>query len=117
MPRVKRGKTTHKKREKLLAQVKGFRWGRKSKFRAAKQAVLKAWSYSYRDRKRRKGDFRRLWQIKINAAARENGLSYSKLIQGLKKAKIELDRKILADLALNNPEVFQAVVNEVKKHA
>lgn len=114
MPRVKRGTTTHKKREKLLAQAKGFRWGRKSKYRAAKQALMKAWSYSYRDRKKRKGDFRRLWQVKINAAVREHGLSYSKFIQGLKKAKIELDRKILADLAVNNPEVFQAIVEKVK---
>jgi len=75
---------------------------------------MKAWSYSYRDRKRRKGDFRRLWQVKINAAVREHGLSYSKFIQGLKKAEIELDRKILADLAANNPEVFQAIVEKVK---
>lgn len=97
-----------------MAQAKGFRWGRKSKYKAAKQALMKAWSYSYRDRKRRKGDFRRLWQIRINAAARENGLSYSKFIAGLKKAKIELDRKILSDLAANHPDVFGAVVEKVK---
>lgn len=114
MTRVKRGKTKKKKRERLLKHVKGFRWGRKSKARTAKEALRHAWSYSYRDRRRKKRDFRRLWQIKINAAAREQGLSYSKFINLLKKNKIELDRKILADLAVKDPEIFKKIIDKVK---
>jgi large subunit ribosomal protein L20 len=115
MVRVKTGKISHKRREKLLKYTKGFRWGRKSRLRAAKEAVLHAWSHAYRDRKRKKREFRRLWQIQINAACREHGLSYSKFIQGLKEKKIELDRKILAQLAQNHPEIFKKIVEEVKK--
>lgn len=114
MPRTKRGKTTHKRRKNLLKQAKGFRWGRKSKYKLAKQALMKAWSYAYRDRKARKRDFRELWQIQINAGCRQNGLSYSKFINLLKKNKIELNRKILAQLAKEKPEVFKKIVEEIK---
>jgi len=114
MTRVKSGKISHKKREKLLKYTKGFRWGRKSRLRAAKEAILHAWSHAYRDRKRKKRDFRRLWQIQINAACREHGLSYSKFIYGLKQKKIELDRKILATIAQNHPEIFAKIVEEIK---
>jgi len=98
----------------LLKHTKGFRWGRKSRLRAAKEAILHAWTYAYRDRKRKKREFRRLWQIQINAACREHGLSYSKFIYGLRQKKIELDRKILANLAQNHPEIFAKIVEEIK---
>jgi large subunit ribosomal protein L20 len=113
--RVKTGTISHKRREKLLKYTKGFRWGRKSRLRAAKEALLHAWTHAYRDRKRKKRDFRRLWQIQINAACREHGLPYSKFIHGLKQKKIELDRKILAQLAQNHPEIFAKIIEEVKK--
>ena len=112
--RIKRGKITHRKRERLLKYTKGFHWGRKSKYRLAKEALLHAWTYTYRDRKRKKREFRRLWQIQINAACRQHGLSYSKFICGLKQKKIELDRKILAKLAQNHPEIFEKIIKEVK---
>jgi len=112
--RIKRGKITHRKRERLLKYTKGFHWGRKSKYRLAKEALLHAWTYTYRDRKRKKREFRRLWQIQINAACRQHGLSYSKFICGLKQKKIELDRKILAKLAQNQPEIFEKIIEEVK---
>ena len=114
MTRVKRGKTAHKKREKLLKHTKGFKWGRKSKERAAKEALLHAWSHAFRGRKEKKRDYRTLWQTQINAASRIHGLTYSKLIAGLKKANILIDRKILADLAQNEPEVFEKIVNKIK---
>ncbi|OGZ35966.1 MAG: 50S ribosomal protein L20 [Candidatus Portnoybacteria bacterium RIFCSPHIGHO2_02_FULL_40_23] len=114
MPRVKRHKIAHKRRKNLLKHAKGFKWGRKSKYRLAKDALMHAWSHAYKDRKRKKRDFRRLWQIRINAASRENGLTYSKFINKLKKAKIELDRKILADLAMNHPEIFKKIIEKVK---
>ena len=110
MARVKRGVQAHKKRERLLKQTKGYRWHRKSKEKAAREALLKAWTYQYRDRRNKKRDFRRLWQIKINAAARENGTTYSRLIHALKQKNIGLDRKILADLAENEPKIFSEVV-------
>lgn len=115
MPRVKRGKTHLKKRKKLLKAVKGYKWGRKKTIKLARPAMLKAGAYAYRDRKNKKRDFRRLWQIKINAAVREHDLTYSKFINLLKKNKIELDRKILADLAENNPKVFEKIVKEAQK--
>ena len=115
MVRVKTGKISHKRREKLLKYTKGFRWGRKSRLRAAKEAILHALNHAFRDRKRKKREFRRLWQIQINAACREHGLSYSKFIHGLKQKKIGLDRKILAQLAQNHPEIFAKIVEEVKK--
>jgi len=114
MVRVKRGKITHKKRERLLKHTKGFRWGRKSKYRLAKIALMKAWKYAYRDRRTKKREFRALWQIQINAACRSLGISYSKFICGLKKNKIELDRKILANLAQNHPQIFAKIVEKVK---
>src|SRR3989344_744115 len=110
MPRVKRGTIQHKRRERLLKHTKGFLWTRKSKYRQAKEALLHAWSFQFADRKKKKRNFRRLWQIKSNAAARENGISYSKLINLLKKAGIELDRKILADLAEHEPEIFKKIL-------
>ena len=94
----------------MLKHAKGFMWTRKSKYRQAKEALLHAWSFQFADRKKKKRDFRRLWQIKINAAARENGVIYSKFVNQLKKQNIELDRKILADLAENHPEIFKQLV-------
>ncbi len=110
MPRVKRGTIAHARRKRLLKHAKGFMWTRKSKYRQAKEGLLHAWSFQFADRKKKKRDFRRLWQLKINAAARENGTTYSKLINQLHRANIDLDRKILADLAHHNPEVFKKVI-------
>ena len=115
MSRIKRGKIAHKRRKHLLKYTKGFRWGRKSKYRLAKDALLHAWTYAYRDRKKKKGDFRKLWQIQINAACRQNNLSYSKFINALKKNKIELDRKILAELAKNYPQIFGKIIERVRQ--
>lgn len=115
MVRVKKGKAAHKRRKHLLKYAKGFRWGRKSKYHQAKEALFHAWSHAYKDRKRKKREFRKLWQIQINAACREQGLSYSKFIYGLKEKKIEIDRKILAELAQNQPEIFAKIVEEIKK--
>ena len=109
MVRVKRGKIAHKRRKYVLAEAKGFRGGRKSKYRLAKIALMKAWSYAYRDRKRKKREFRRLWQIQINAACRNLGITYSKFIHQLKQKNIALDRKILAQLAKEHPQIFEAV--------
>jgi|SRR3989344_4488854 len=114
MTRVKRGIIAHKKREKLLKLTKGFRWGRKSKERAAKEALLHALSRAFKGRKEKKRNFRQLWQVQINAGAREHSLSYSKLIAGLKKQNIILDRKILADIAKNHPAVFEKIVQKTK---
>lgn len=114
MPRVKRGTIAHKKRERLLKLAKGFRWGRKSKERAAKEALLHALSRKFRGRKEKKRNFRSLWSVRINAGARAEGISYSKLIAGLKKKNVKLDRKILADIAKNEPAVFKRVVELVK---
>lgn len=112
MPRVKRGTIAHKKREKLLKKVKGFRWGRKSKERAAKEALLHAESRMFRGRKEKKRNFRSLWTVRLNAAARENGTTYSKLIAGMKKNKIELDRKVLADMAQSAPDALKKVIEK-----
>jgi len=114
MSRVKRGKIANKRRKKLLKYAKGFKWSRNTHYRAAKEALLHAWSKSYYDRKKKKGDFRTLWQIKIGAACQEQGLSYSKFTGALKKANIELDRKILADIAQNNPDVFVKIIEKIK---
>lgn len=114
MPRVKRGVIAHKRREKILKYAKGFRWSRKSKERAAKEALLHAWAHQFADRKRKKREFRRLWNIRVNAGARLHGLSYSKLIAGLKRKNIRLDRKILADLAEHEPKVFEQIVAATK---
>lgn len=115
MVRVKKGKPAKKRRKHLLKYVKGFRWGRKSKFRFAKPAIYHAWEYAYRDRKVRKRDFRKFWELQINTACRKLGISYSRFIVGLKKNKIELDRKILAQLAQNHPEIFEKIVEKVKE--
>ena len=114
MTRVKGWKMSHKKRKHLLKYAKGFRWGRKAKYRAAKEALYHAWEYAYRDRRAKKREFRALWQIQINAACRQAGISYSRFIAGLKKNKIELDRKILSDLAQNQPKIFEKIVEKVK---
>ena len=115
MPRVKRGIGANKRRKNLLKHTKGFRWGRKSKYVAAKEAMQHAWEYAYRDRKAKKRTFRNLWNIQINAACREKGLTYSKFIAGLKKNKIEVDRKVLSQLAQKNPEVFEKIVEKAKE--
>lgn len=115
MPRVKRAKIHLKKRRTIRKATKGYKWARKSSVRLGKTAMLKAGQHALQDRRKKKGQMRRLWQIRINAAVREHGLTYSKFIAGLTKAKIEIDRKILADLAVNNPKVFKAIVDEVKK--
>lgn len=110
MTRVKRGVKQHQRRERILKHTKGFRWTRKSKLRQAKEALLHAWSFQFADRKKKKRTARTLWQVKINAASRENGISYSKLIAQLKKAHIELDRKILADIAEHHPDIFAKIL-------
>lgn len=115
MSRVKRGVTAHAKHKKVLKQAKGYYGRRKSTIRVAKQAVEKANQYAYRDRKVRKRNFRALWIQRINAAVRPAGLTYSRLIDGLNKAGIEVDRKVLADLAVNEPAAFAAIVDEAKK--
>lgn len=114
MTRVKKGVHALKRRRKILKQTKGFRHGRKSKERQAKEALLHAGAYAFAHRRDRKGHNRKLWTIKINAGAREHGLSYSKLIGALKKKNILLDRKILANLAENNGESFARVLNTIK---
>ncbi|OGZ67550.1 MAG: 50S ribosomal protein L20 [Candidatus Staskawiczbacteria bacterium RIFCSPHIGHO2_02_FULL_34_10] len=113
MTRIKKGKTARKHRKHLLKQAKGFKYGRKSKYKLAKDALRHAWTYSYRDRKVKKRDFRQLWQLQINAACRALGINYSRFINGLKKKNIEIDRKILSQLIVKNPEVFKKIVEEV----
>lgn len=114
MVRIKRGTTAHKRRKNLLKHAKGFMWGRKSKYKAAKEALMHAWSYAYRDRRTKKRDFRGLWQMQINAACRECGMSYNKFIAGLKKHNIDLDRKVLSELARTKPEIFKQIVEKAK---
>ena len=114
MPRVKRAVHSHKKRRKVLKLAKGFRGGHGRLLRSAKEAVARALRYAYRDRRVRKREFRALWIVRVNAAARENGLSYSRLLFGLKKAGVEVDRKILADLAVNDAAAFQALAEKAK---
>ena len=114
MARVKRGVTSHAKHKKVLKAVKG-QWGRrKNTIRAAKQALEKSLQYAYRDRKAKKRDFRSLWIQRINAGVREEGLTYAKFINGLNKSGIKLDRKVLADIAYNNPEAFKSLVKKVQ---
>jgi large subunit ribosomal protein L20 len=115
MPRVKRGKSHLKRRKNILAQTKGYMWGRKSKIKLAKVAILKAGKNAYRDRRAKKRDMRGLWQIKINAGARQNGITYSKLMGQVHKKDIVIDRKILAVLAEKYPEAFKAVVAAATK--
>ena len=114
MSRIKRAVQARKHRKNVLKHTKGFKYGRKSKFKLAKDALRHAWTYAYRDRKNNKRTFRNLWNLQINALARENGITYSRFINALKKNKIEIDRKVLSELANNYPEVFIKIVEEVK---
>ncbi len=114
MPRVKRGVTARARHKKVLALAKGYRGRRKNVFRMAKQAVMKAGQYAYRDRRTRKRVFRQLWIARINAAARGLGITYSKFMAGLKQASIDIDRKMLAELAVNDPAAFGSIVAKVK---
>ena len=114
MPRVKRGVTAKARHKKVLKQAKGYYGARSRVYRVAKQAVIKAGQYAYRDRRQRKRQFRALWIVRINAQSRECGLSYSQLINGLKKASIELDRKVLADMAVHDKVAFAAVAERAK---
>lgn len=114
MPRVKRGVAAKARHKKIMAQAKGYYGARSRTFKVAKQAVIKAGQYAYRDRRQRRRQFRALWITRINAQARECGLSYSKFIAGLKKANIELDRKVLADMAVYDKQAFAEVAEKVK---
>ena len=110
MTRVKRGVAANKRRKNLLKHAKGYMWGRKSKYHLAKTATMHAWSSAFGDRRKKKGNIRREWQVQINAAARERGITYSQLISNLKKANIELDRKILSTIANIEPKAFDKVL-------
>jgi len=114
MARIKRGVTAHAKHKKVLKLAKGYYGARSRTYRSAKQAVIKAGQYAYRDRRQRKRQFRALWIVRINAAAREHGLSYSLFIAGLKKAAIDVDRRVLADLAMHEKEAFGALAQQAK---
>jgi large subunit ribosomal protein L20 len=114
MARVKRGVTARRRHKKILKQAKGYRGARSRVFRVAKQAVTKAGQYAYRDRRQRRRQFRALWITRINAASRANGLTYSRLIAGLKKAEVALDRRVLSDLAVHDKEAFSAIVERAK---
>jgi len=115
MSRVKRSVQARKHRKNWLKHAKGFTYGRKSHFKLAKDALRHAWTYAFRDRRAKKRSFRNLWNIQINALARQNGMTYSKFIDGLKKNKIELDRKVLSQLANSYQDIFTRVVEEIKK--
>jgi large subunit ribosomal protein L20 len=115
--RIKRGFKARRRRKKILKLAKGYRGGRSKLYRTAADAVDKALQYAYRDRRARKRDFRRLWIARINAAARLNSLSYSRLIQGLKRARVEVDRKILAELAVSDPNAFSYMAGIAAEHA
>jgi large subunit ribosomal protein L20 len=112
--RVKRAANAHKKRREVLAQASGYRGQRSRLYRKAKEQVTHSLVYAYRDRKQRKGDFRQLWITRINAAARANGMTYNRFIQGLRLAEVEVDRKILADLAVNDPAAFASLVETAR---
>lgn len=114
MPRVKRGVTAHARHKKVIEQAKGYRGRRKNVFRVARQAVTKAAQYAYRDRRQRKRQFRALWIARINAAAREHGLSYSRLIDGLNKSNIDIDRKVLAEIAVSDKYAFAQLAEQAK---
>lgn len=116
MPRVKRGVTAHARHKKILNLAKGYRGRRSKVYRVAKEAVMKAGQYAYRDRRQRKRQFRALWIARINAGARELGLKYSTLMNGLKKASIEVDRKVLSDLAVFDKPAFAALANQARAH-
>lgn len=114
MARVKRGVVAGKRHKKVLDKAKGYYGARSKVYRVAKQAVIKAGQYAYRDRRQRKREFRALWITRINAAARMHGLSYSKLISGLRRAEIDVDRKVLADIAVHDPDAFAAIAEQAK---
>lgn len=114
MARVKRGVQANRRHKKVLARAKGYYGARSRVYRVAVQAVMKAGQYAYRDRRNKKRTFRRLWIVRINAGARLNGLSYSRLINGLKKANVEIDRRILADIAMHDANAFAAICNTAK---
>jgi large subunit ribosomal protein L20 len=114
MPRVKRGVTARARHKKVLDQAKGYRGRRNNVYRIAKEAVMKAGQYAYRDRRTKKRDFRALWIVRINAAVRELGMSYSAFINGLKKAEIDIDRKVLADLAVHDRTAFNRIAEQAK---
>src|SRR3989338_6233999 len=114
MVRVKRGKISIKRRRSVLKAAKGYMWGGKTKERAARERLMHAWSHAYRDRKKKKREIKKLWQIKIKAAAREEGMSYSKFMAALKRAHIEIDKKILAELAEKEPQAFKKIAEIVK---
>lgn len=114
MARVKRGVVARRRHRKILNRAKGYYGARRKVFRVAKQAVIKAGQYAYRDRRQRKRDFRRLWIARINAGARQHGLSYSRFMNGLKRAEIQVDRKILADLAVRDKAAFQALAEKAR---
>ncbi len=115
MARTKRSVAKRKRKKRTIKQAKGYKWSRKSKYKAAKEALMHSWSNAYRDRRRKKRDFRQLWQIRINAACKQQGISYSKFINRLKKNNIELNRKVLSELAKDHPEIFKKIVSEVKE--
>ena len=117
MPRVKRGVTARAAHKKVIARAKGFRGRRNNVFRIANEAVMRAGQYAYRDRRNKKRDFRSLWITRINAAARMNGMSYSQLMHGLKLAGVELDRKVLADIAVRDPETFRRFAERAREGA
>jgi len=112
--RVKRGTTANKRRKKTLKAAKGFKWSRKTKFKAAKEALLHARTHAFTGRKLKKRNYRRLWQVRINAAVREFDISYSKFINGLKNTNIEVDRKILSEIAQTKPDIFKEIVEKIK---
>ena len=116
MARVKRAVNAQKKRRTILESARGYRGQRSRLYRKAKEQMLHSMTYSYRDRRARKGDFRKLWITRINAASRQNGLSYNRFMQGLKAAEVEVDRKILAELAVNDPQAFTALVDTARKN-
>jgi large subunit ribosomal protein L20 len=117
MPRVKRGVTSRRRHNRILNQAKGYYGTRHSLFKTAREAVEKGWKYAYRDRKQRKRQFRALWIVRINAAAREHGLSYGRFMHGLKEAGVEVDRKVLAELAVEDPQAFGALVEMARTRA
>jgi large subunit ribosomal protein L20 len=114
MPRVKRGVVAHARHKKVLKRAKGYRGARSRTYKSANQAVMKAGQYAYRDRRQRKRQFRALWIARINAAARENGMSYSRFMNGLKRASIDVDRKVLADIAVFDSKAFSALAEQAK---
>lgn len=116
MARVKGGTVTRKRRKRILKLAKGYRGAKHIQFKVAKDQVMKSYQYAFRDRRRRKSDFRRLWIARINAAARINDISYSQLMHGLKVANVDVNRKMLADLAVNDADAFKALVDTAKRH-